>query len=132
MKTIEVAAAVILKDGAVFATQRGYGPWKDWWEFPGGKIEAGECPQEALVREIREELDAEVEVGELLETVEWNYPDFHLTMHCFICALLSESMRLNEHEAAAWLTRETLDTVRWLPADEGVVRKLKNYLCSDK
>lgn len=125
MKTIEVAAAVILKDGAVFATQRGYGPWKDWWEFPGGKIEAGECPQEALVREIREELDAEVEVGELLETVEWDYPDFHLTMHCFICALLSESMRLNEHEAAAWLTRETLDTVRWLPADEGVVRKLR-------
>lgn len=132
MKTIEVAAAVILKDGAVFATQRGYGPWKDWWEFPGGKIEAGECPQEALVREIREELDAEVEVGELLETVEWDYPDFHLTMHCFICSLLSESMRLNEHEAAAWLTRETLDTVRWLPADEGVVGKLKTYLCSDK
>ena len=125
MKTVEVAAAVILKDGAVFATQRGYGPWKDWWEFPGGKIEAGECPQEALVREIREELDAEVEVGELLETVEWDYPDFHLTMHCFICSLLSESMRLNEHEAAAWLTRETLDTVRWLPADEGVVRKLR-------
>lgn len=125
MKTVEVAAAVILKDGAVFATQRGYGPWKGWWEFPGGKIEAGECPQEALVREIREELDAEVEVGELLETVEWDYPDFHLTMHCFICSLLSESMRLNEHEAAAWLTRETLDTVRWLPADEGVVGKLR-------
>lgn len=128
MKTIEVAAAVILKDGAVFATQRGYGPWKDWWEFPGGKIEAGECPQEALVREIREELEAEVEVGELLETVEWDYPDFHLTMHCFICTLLSESMRLNEHEAAAWLTRETLDTVRWLPADEGVVDRISMLL----
>lgn len=128
MKTIEVVAAVILKDGAVFATQRGYGPWKDWWEFPGGKIEAGECPQEALVREIREELDAEVEVGELLETVEWDYPDFHLTMHCFICSLLSESMRLNEHEAAAWLTRETLDTVRWLPADEGVVDRISMFL----
>lgn len=128
MKTIEVAAAVILKDGAVFATQRGYGPWKGWWEFPGGKIEAGECPQEALVREIREELDAEVEVGELLETVEWDYPDFHLTMHCFICSLLSESMRLNEHEAAAWLTRETLDTVRWLPADEGVVNRISMLL----
>lgn len=128
MKTIEVAAAVILKNGAVFATQRGYGPWKDWWEFPGGKIEAGECPQEALVREIREELDAEVEVGELLETVEWDYPDFHLTMHCFICALQSESMRLNEHEAAAWLTRETLDTVRWLPADEGVVDRISMLL----
>lgn len=128
MKTIEVVAAVILKDGAVFATQRGYGPWKDWWEFPGGKIEAGECPQEALVREIREELEAEVEVGELLETVEWDYPDFHLTMHCFICSLLSESMRLNEHEAAAWLTRETLDTVRWLPADEGVVGRISMLL----
>lgn len=128
MKTIEVAAAVILKDGAVFATQRGYGPWKDWWEFPGGKIEVGEFPQEALVREIREELDAEVEVGELLETVEWDYPDFHLTMHCFICSLLSESMRLNEHEAAAWLTRETLDTVRWLPADEGVVDRISMLL----
>lgn len=128
MKTIEVVAAVILKDGAVFATQRGYGPWKDWWEFPGGKIEAGECPQEALVREIREELEAEVEVGELLETVEWDYPDFHLTMHCFICTLLSESMRLNEHEAAAWLTRETLDTVRWLPADEGVVDRISMLL----
>lgn len=128
MKTIEVAAAVILKDGAVFATQRGYGPWKDWWEFPGGKIEAGECPQEALVREIREELEAEVEVGELLETVEWDYPDFHLTMHCFICTLQSESMRLNEHEAAAWLTRETLDTVRWLPADEGVVDRISMLL----
>lgn len=128
MKTVEVAAAVILKDGAVFATQRGYGPWKDWWEFPGGKIETGECPQEALVREIREELEAEVEVGELLETVEWDYPDFHLTMHCFICSLLSESMRLNEHEAAAWLTRETLDTVRWLPADEGVVGRISMLL----
>ena len=128
MKTVKVAAAVILKDGAVFATQRGYGPWKDWWEFPGGKIEAGECPQEALVREIREELDTEVEVGELLETVEWDYPDFHLTMHCFICSLLSESMRLNEHEAAVWLTRETLDTVRWLPADEGVVSRISMLL----
>lgn len=128
MKKIEVAAAVILKDGAVFATQRGYGPWKDWWEFPGGKIEAGEGPQEALVREISEELDAEVEVGELLETVEWDYPDFHLTMHCFICSLLSESMRLNEHEAASWLTRETLDTVRWLPADEGVVDRISMLL----
>ena len=128
MKTIEVVAAVILKDGAVFATQRGYGPWKDWWEFPGGKIEAGECPQEALVREIREELEAEVEVGELLETVEWDYPDFHLTMHCFICSLLSESMRLNEHEAAAWLTRETLRSVKWLPADEGVVGRISMLL----
>lgn len=128
MKTVEVVAAVILKDGAVFATQRGYGPWKGWWEFPGGKIEAGERPQEALVREIREELDAEIEVGELLATVEWDYPDFHLTMHCFLCSLLSESMHLNEHEAAAWLTRETLRSVRWLPADEGVVDRISRLL----
>ena len=121
MKTIEVVAAIIIKDGEVFATQRGYGEWQDWWEFPGGKIESRERPQDALVREIREELDAEIEVGELLETVEWDYPNFHLTMHCFICGLVSESMHLNEHEAAAWLTRETLRSVRWLPADEGVI-----------
>ena len=124
MKTIEVVAAVIIKDGKVFATQRGYGQWKDWWEFPGGKIEPGECPQEALVREIREELDAEIEVGGLLETVEWDYPDFHLTMHCFICRLLSDSLHLNEHEDATWLTRKTLDSVQWLPADLGVVGKI--------
>lgn len=124
MKTIEVVAAVIIKDGKVFATQRGYGQWKDWWEFPGGKIEPGECPQEALVREIREELDTEIEVGGLLETVEWDYPDFHLTMHCFICRLLSDSLHLNEHEDATWLTRETLDSVQWLPADMGVVGKI--------
>lgn len=128
MKTIEVVAAIIIKDGKVFATQRGYGGWQGWWEFPGGKIEAGECPQEALVREIREELDAEIEVGELLETVEWDYPDFHLTMHCFVCSLVSESVHLNEHEAAAWLTRETLHSVKWLPADEGLVLLIKKLL----
>ena len=124
MKTIEVVAAVIIKDGKVFATQRGYGEWQGWWEFPGGKIEAGESPEAALVREIREELDAEIEVGELLKTVEWDYPKFHLTMHCFICSLLSESMHLNEHEAAAWLTRETIHSVKWLPADEGLVGRI--------
>ena len=132
MKTIEVVAAIMIRDGKVFATCRGYGAWQGWWEFPGGKIEPGECPEEALMREIREELDAEIEVGELLETVEWDYPDFHLTMHCFLCSLLSDSMYLNEHEAAAWLTPETLDSVRWLPADEGLVEKLNTYLCSDK
>ena len=121
MKTIEVVAAIIVRGGEVFATQRGYGEWRGWWEFPGGKIEPGECPQEALVREIREELDAEIEVGGLLETVEWDYPAFHLTMHCFMCTLLSESMHLNEHEASAWLTRYTLDSVKWLPADAGLV-----------
>lgn len=125
MKTIEVVAAIIIRDGKIFATQRGYGEWKGWWEFPGGKIEPGECPQEALVREIREELDADIEVGELLETVEWDYPDFHLKMHCFICSLVSESVHLNEHEAAAWLTRETLHSVKWLPADEGILAKME-------
>ena len=125
MKTIEVVAAVIVRDGSVFATQRGYGPWKGWWEFPGGKMEAGESPQEALVREIREELDAEICVGELLETVEWDYPEFHLTMHCFLCSLVSLKVHLNEHSQARWLTTETLDSVQWLPADEGLIRTLK-------
>ena len=124
MKTIEVVAAIIIKDGEVFATQRGYGEFKGWWEFPGGKIESGECPQEALKREIHEELDAEIEVEELLETVEWDYPNFHLTMHCFICSLLSESLHLNEHEAATWLTHETLRSVKWLPADEILLDKV--------
>lgn len=128
MKTIEVVAAIIIKGGKAFATQRGYGEFKDWWEFPGGKIEKGECPKEALVREIREELDAEIEVGELLETIEWDYPDFHLTMHCFICSLMSESMHLNEHEAAAWLTRGTLRSVKWLPADEGLIPLIEELL----
>lgn len=124
MKTIEVAAAIIVKDGKVFATRRGYGEWRGWWEFPGGKIEAGECPDAALVREIWEELDAEIEVGQLLDTVEWDYPDFHLTMHCFICRLLSDSLHLNEHEASAWLSPEKLDSVKWLPADEVLLDKI--------
>ena len=125
MKTIEVVAAIIIKDGKVFSTQRGYGEFKGWWEVPGGKIESGECPQEALIREIHEELDAEISVGELLEIVEWDYPNFHLTMHCFVCSLTSESLYLNEHEAAAWLTMETLHSVKWLPADEGILRKIE-------
>ena len=128
MKTIEVVAAIILKEGRIFATQRGYGEFKGWWEFPGGKMESGESPQEALKREIREELDAEVEVRELLETVEWDYPNFHLTMHCFICSLLSESLHLNEHEAATWLTHETLRSVKWLPADEILLDRIAEYL----
>ena len=128
MKTIEVTAAIIIKDGKVFATQRGYGDWKGWWEFPGGKLEPGETPQEGLRREIREELDAEIEVGRLLDTVEWDYPAFHLTMHCFICTLLSESMHLNEHEDAAWLTEETLNSVKWLPADEELIQKITDIL----
>ena len=128
MKTIEVVAAIIIENGKVFATQRGYGEFKDWWEFPGGKIEKRESPKDALVREIREELDAEIEVGELLETIEWDYPYFHLTMHCFICSLMSESMHLNEHEAAAWLTRGTLRSVKWLPADEGLIPLIEELL----
>ena len=118
MKSIEVVAAVIRREGRIFATQRGYGDFKDWWEFPGGKIEPGEHPQEALVREIREELDATVEVGALLKTVEYDYPAFHLTLHCFWCTLAGESLHLNEHEAARWLSAGELSSVRWLPADE--------------
>jgi 8-oxo-dGTP diphosphatase len=124
MKTIEVVAAIIIRNGQVFATQRGYGDWKEWWEFPGGKIEMGESPEEALRREIWEELDAEIRIESLLETVEWDYPAFHLTMHCFRCTLLSESLHLNEHEASAWLTKENLHTVKWLPADEGLIPKI--------
>ena len=123
-----VVAAIILKDGKVFATRRGYGEWKGWWEFPGGKIEAGETPKAALVREIREELDAEISVGDLLDTIEWDYPDFHLTMHCYLCTLLSESMHLNEHEAAAWLTADTIRSVNWLPADVVLLDKIEEVL----
>ena len=128
MATIEVVAAIIIREGQVFATQRGYGEFKGWQEFPGGKIESGECPKDALVREIREELDAKIEVGQLLDTVEWDYPNFHLTMHCFICSLLSESLHLNEHEAASWLTLDTLNTVKWLPADEILLDKIAESL----
>ncbi len=127
MQTIEVVAAIILKDGKVLATQRGYGQWKGWWEFPGGKIEPGETQQQALVREIREELDADISVGRLLKTIEWDYPDFHLTMHCFVCSLTSESLHLNEHQSARWLTRSALDSVNWLPADVELLPELKKF-----
>lgn len=125
MKTIEVVAAIVQDGNKIFATQRGYGEFKGGWEFPGGKMELGEKPQEALIRELREELDMDVHVGELFETVEYDYPNFHLTMHCFLCTLKSKSYVLKEHEAAKWLTREKLDTVAWLPADLGLVGKLK-------
>ena len=128
MKTIEVVAAIILKGDQVFATQRGYGDFKGWWEFPGGKIETGEFPQEALRREIREELEAEIVVGDLLETVEWDYPAFHLTMHCFVCTLESESLHLNEHADSAWLTKDTLASVKWLPADLILLDKISDLL----
>ena len=128
MKTIKVVAAIIIKDGQVFATQRGYGEFKGWWEFPGGKTEAGESLEDALKREIKEELDAEIEIGKLLDTVEWDYPAFHLTMHCFLCTLISESVHLNEHEDADWLSAETLYSVKWLPADEGLIPKIASVL----
>jgi 8-oxo-dGTP diphosphatase len=126
MKQIEVVAAIIRKGDKIFATQRGYGEWKDWWEFPGGKMEPGETPEEALVREIREELSTEISVDEFLCTVEHDYPQFHLTMHCYLCSLLTEALHLNEHEAARWLTTNELDSVKWLPADVKVIEELKN------
>ena len=117
MKHIEVVAAIIRRGNEIFATQRGYGEFKDLWEFPGGKIEPGESPQQALVREIREELDATIEVGELLQTVEWDYPTFHLTMHCYWCSILAGNLELKEHEDAKWLAPDELESVNWLPAD---------------
>jgi len=124
-KTINVVAAIIIKDGSLFATQRGYGEWKDWWEFPGGKIEQGETLEEALKREIREELSTEINVDEFLCTVEYDYPKFHLSMHCYICSLLTESLHLNEHEAARWLTKDELNSVKWLPADAELISDLR-------
>ena len=130
MKQIEVVAAVIRRGNEIFATQRGYGEFKDWWEFPGGKMEAGESPEEALKREIREELDATIEVGELIQTVEWDYPSFHLTMHCFWCELACEALHLNEHEAAAWLSADNLGSVKWLPADRDILVEIGKVLRS--
>lgn len=127
MKQIEVVAAIIRDtEGRIFATQRGYGEWKDWWEFPGGKIEAGESPEEALRREICEELETSISVGSLLQTIEYDYPKFHLTMHCYLCSVLSGALTLKEHEAARWLAKDQLDSVRWLPADLQIVDTLKS------
>ena len=128
MKTVHVAAAVILRDGRVFATQRGYGAYKDYWEFPGGKIEPGETAEEALAREIREELDTEIAVEAPFDRVEYDYPEFHLSMQCFLCRVIRGSLVLKEHEAAAWLDRDRLDDVRWLPADETVISRLRDIL----
>jgi len=125
MKQIEVVAAIICKGEYIFATQRGYGDFKDGWEFPGGKMEPGESPKEALVREIQEELSTTISVDKFLCTVEYDYPKFHLTMHCYLCSLQTEALHLNEHEAARWLTKNELDSVDWLPADREVVEKLK-------
>ena len=132
MKTIRVVAAVIKaeKNGEpiIFATQRGYGEFKDGWEFPGGKIQKGETPQEALKREIMEELDTEIEVGELIDTIEYDYPEFHLSMDCFWCSIVKGDLVLKEHEAAKWLTKESLDEVDWLPADLSLVECIRTVL----
>ena len=126
MRQIEVVAAIIVKDHKVFATQRGYGEWKDFWEFPGGKIDAGETPEEALRREIKEELDTEIAVGELFTTIDYDYPTFHITMHCYLCTIENGSLTLLEHEAAKWLSLDQLDSVTWLPADLLVIAELQN------
>ena len=127
-KTIQVDAAIIIQDGKLFATQRGYGEWKDWWKFPGGKIESGETQKDALKREIREELATEINVGKLLKTVEYDYPQFHLTMHCYLCSIVCGRLSLLEHEDARWLAKEHLYSVKWLPADSELVPLIAEML----
>ena len=126
MKTIKVVAAIIRKENSVFATQRGYGDYKDWWEFPGGKVEEGETPERALIREIREELDSDITVEKFLTTVEHDYPKFHLSMDCFCCRVQSGKLTLLEHEAARWLPINDLRQVNWLPADVKVVEAIES------
>ena len=128
MKTIRVTAAVIRQGDRVFATARGYGDYKGGWEFPGGKIEPGETPREALAREIREELDTDILVGDFIETIEYDYPSFHLSMDCFWCSIRSGSLTLREAEAARWLTADSLDSVNWLPADRSLIGKIRQGL----
>lgn len=127
-KTIEVVAAVIRDNDKIFATQRGYGEFKDGWEFPGGKIEPGETPEQALIREIKEELDTEIEVNNLIDIVEYDYPTFHLKMHCFWTSIKKGDLVLKEHESAKWLTKETLYSVEWLPADLGLINTIEKML----
>ena len=127
MKAIRVVAAVIRDGCRIFATQRGYGPYRDMWEFPGGKIEAGETPEEALIREIREELDTEIDVGEKIAHVEFDYPEFHLSMGCYLCSIRSGHLTLKEHESARWMRTDELDSVNWLPADQEVLEILRRY-----
>ena len=131
MKTIRVVAAAIHKDGKIFATQRGYGAYKDYWEFPGGKIEAGESPEEALIREIQEELATTIRIERFLTTVEYDYPEFHLSMDCFICSILQGQLKLLEHESASWLSEEHLRDVNWLPADLLVIDALMSSGLTD-
>lgn len=125
MKKINVVAAIIRKDNKIFVTQRGYGDYKDWWEFPGGKIEKGETPETALVREIKEELDTEIEVGDYIMTIEYDYPEFHLSMDCFWCSVISGKLTLLEHEAAKWLPLNNLRQVKWLPADLELIEEIE-------
>lgn len=127
-KIVEVVAAVIRDQDKIFATQRGYGEFKDGWEFPGGKIESGETPQQALIREIQEELDTEIEVGKLIDIVEYDYPTFHLKMHCFWARIKKGDLILKEHEASKWLTKETIHSVEWLPADLGLIDRIEELL----
>lgn len=127
MKTVKVVAAIIVSDGKILATQRGYGEWKGGWEFPSGKIEPGETSDEALKREIKEELDMIIQVGELFHVVEYDYPEFHLSMECFICKIESGDLVLKEHQAAKWLTRDLLNDMEWLPADEELIKKLEVF-----
>ena len=124
MKTIQVVAAIIRDGEHIFATQRGYGDWKDYWEFPGGKIEPGETPEEALIREIREELGAEISVDAYLTTVEYDYPAFHLHMRCYLTHITGGELTLKEHEAARWLSKDELNSVSWLPADWEIIHLL--------
>ncbi len=128
MKSINVVAALIVHERRIFATQRGYGEWKGWWEFPGGKVEQGEMPEDALVREIREELATKIRVDRYVTTIEWDYPAFHLSMRCYLCSIVSGSLTLLEHEAAAWLDREHLRNVQWLPADETIISEIETLL----
>lgn len=128
MKTINVVAALIVHNGRIFATQRGYGEWKGWWEFPGGKVEQNETPEDALVREIQEELATEIRVESFVSTIEWDYPTFHLSMRCYLCSVVSGSLTLLEHEAAAWLDREHLRSMQWLPADEAIISEIETLI----
>ena len=131
-KNIRVAAAVIRRGDQIFATQRGYGAYKDWWEFPGGKIEEGETPQQALIREIREELTAEIAVGDLIKTIEYDYPAFHLSMDCFWAEVASGHLELKEAEDARWLTADQLDEVKWLTADLELIDPIRKMLAKNK
>ena len=124
LKHIEVVAAIILDSDRILATQRGYGKWRGWWEFPGGKVQVGESREDALVREIKEELDATLVIDRFYTTVDYDYPDFHLTMHCYLCHIPDGHYTLNEHSEALWLTANTINSVQWLPADEGLVASL--------